>query len=379
MLEYFLSPLQDEITFFRIFGYTTFRAIMAAVSAMFFTFIFGSGLIKWLTNLKFRESIRDDGPASHSEKAGTPTMGGIIILLSLTVSCFLWGKLDNSYFLLTLGITLLLGTVGFWDDYMKTVLIIPGGMKVKMKFILQTIIGLGVAFWVYFNLPDSPQPINHTFWGLATPSFIKYKNTDLFLPFLKGPFLNLGIYAIPFWVIVSVGYSNAVNLTDGLDGLAIGTTLICSATLALFAYITGTSVATNYLQIPFVAGAHELTVFLSALTGAGLAFLWFNTHPAQIFMGDTGSLALGGALGIVSILLKKEILFLIIGGVFVIEALSVILQVGSYKLRKRRIFKMAPIHHHFELSGWPESRVVVRFWILGIILALMALSTLKIQ
>jgi len=368
MFEYLYSSF-DMPGFFRLFGYVSFRALLAALFSMTLTFVLGDYFIERLRRLNFKESIRDDGPKSHQQKAGTPTMGGLLILFSLTVSSLLFGNFSNHYFTILLVCTLALGTIGFIDDYTKVVLKNRKGMNSRLKMNLTLFVSfLFLALYLTFT----PAEISGT--------GIEYAKTGLFLPFIKGQVVDLTIYlAFPFWMFVVVGSIHAVNLTDGLDGLAIGTVSIVAMTMVILAYLTGSPKLANYLNIPAVDGAHEIAVFLAALTGAGVGFLWFNAAPAQVFMGDTGSLALGGVLGMAAIILKKEILLIVMGGVFVMEALSVILQVASFKLRGKRIFKMSPLHHHFELSGWPETRVVIRFWLVGIILSLIALSTLRVQ
>ena len=355
--------------FFRLFGYVSFRATLAALFSMSLTFLLGDYFISKLRLLNFKETIRSDGPSHHKSKAGTPTMGGLLILFSLSVSSLLFGNFTNHYFNLLFVCTLALGAVGFTDDYSKAVLKVKNGMNARLKMILT--LSIAVVFLVLY-LYYTPKSI--------AGSDIAYTKTGLFVPFLKGQLLDLTIYAaLPFWMFVMVGTVHAVNLTDGLDGLAIGTVSIVAITMGGIAYITGSPLIANYLNIPAVNGAHEISVFLAALTGAGVGFLWFNAAPAQVFMGDTGSLALGGVLGMTAIILKKELLLIVMGGVFVMEALSVIIQVAFYKYKKERFFLMAPIHHHFELKGWPETRVVVRFWLIGLILSLISLSTLRVQ
>lgn len=357
-------------SFFRLFGYVSFRAVLAALSGMLVAFVFGEAFIRWLRKLKFGETIRDDGPQSHQSKAGTPTMGGLMILVAVSVPCLLFGNFHNLQFLALWAGALLLGGIGFIDDYSKVVLKKKGGMSAKMKMALTLLVAFAFCWVYYVTTPDMP----------ADRRNIPYNNTGLFVPFLKGQLIDLTPWiALPFWILVIVGTCHAVNLTDGLDGLAIGNVIIVTSTLGALAYVTGTPLVANYLNLPMIPGAHESSVFLAALAGAGVGFLWFNAAPARVFMGDTGSLALGGAIGMSAIILKKEILLVIMGGIFVLEALSVILQVASFKLRGKRIFKMAPLHHHFELSGWPETRVVVRFWLISVILNLLALSTLRIQ
>lgn len=369
MFEYLYTNF-DVPSYFRIFGYVSFRAILAGLASMVVTFLIGDRIIIFLRKLKIGETIRDDGPKSHQTKAGTPTMGGILILFSLSISCFLFGNFKNYYFILLWICTLLLGGIGFMDDYTKVVLKNKKGLNAKTKMFLTIFVALVFLFLYYYFTPDE----------VIRKDGINYKISSLFIPFYKYPLLTmpLGI-AFIFWLFVILGSIHSVNLTDGLDGLAIGTSAIVIVTLGAFAYISGTPKIADYLNIPYIETVHEISVFLSALTGASIGFLWFNAPPAQVFMGDTGSLAIGGALGMTVVILKKEILFIILGGIFVVEALSVILQVASFKITGKRIFKMAPIHHHFELSGWPETKIVVRFWLIGIILSLIAISTLRLQ
>lgn len=365
MLYWLFYPLKNEISFFRIFGYVTFRTVAAALTALIIMYFIGPPFIRILRRMKYGESIRDDGPSSHASKAGTPTMGGILIMVSMAASVLLWGNLSNHYVLCLLLGTLALSIIGFKDDYMKSIQKISGGMRPKKKLIFQFSVAIIFSIIVYTK-------------PYTDPSF-KSSAVLLYFPFLKDPIFYLGVLALPFWVFIVVGSSNAVNLTDGLDGLAIGISSIVTATLAIFAYVSGLEGVANYLRIAFIPEANEITVFLAALTGASMGFLWHNSHPAEIFMGDTGSLAIGGAIGMSVICIRKEILLVILGGAFVMEAVSVILQVGFFKWKGRRIFKMAPIHHHFELMGWHENKVVIRFWLLGILLALIALSSLKIN
>jgi phospho-N-acetylmuramoyl-pentapeptide-transferase len=369
MFQFIYDNFGSEVGFFRIFNYVTFRALLAGVTSMFFCFLLGNKIINFLYKLKFSESVRSDGPASHSVKSGTPTMGGLMIIASLVFSILLWGNLKNANLILLTIFSFLFSMLGFRDDYEKAILKIKGGMKSRVKFTISVILALAFCI-LYFFVTSG---IGHE------NGKISFQITDLFIPFYKGPFLALGLIAIPFSILVIIGSSHAVNLTDGLDGLATGTVAIATITLGIIAYASGTPIAANYLNIPYLPGAHEYSVFLSALAGALIGFLWFNTYPAQVFMGDTGSLFLGATLGMVSVMLKKEILLIILGGIFVAEALSVILQVGSFKLRGKRIFKMAPLHHHFEMNGLKETKIVIRFWIISIILALLSLSTLRIQ
>lgn len=360
MFYLILVPLQKYVSFLRLFQYITFRALYAAVTSLLFVLLFGRFFVSWLRRLKFREEVRDLGPESHQTKQGTPTMGGVIILASIIFAIVLWGNFANIYLVILVLATLALGVVGFIDDYLKSVLKRKGGMPGRIKFICQIIIGLSVSAMMYF-FPSNPEVA-----------------TELYVPFMNRPLVDLAWGWLFFATLIIVGFSNAVNLTDGLDGLAAGSALTVCAALGFMTYLTGHSEISDYLRIPYVPAAAELSVFIATLSGALLGFLWFNTNPASVFMGDTGSLAIGGTIGILSVMVKKEIFMLLIGGVFVIEVASVMIQVGYYKLTKKRIFKMAPIHHHFELSGWSEQKVVVRMWIVGIILALVGLSTMKI-
>lgn len=353
----------------RIFHYVTFRALMAGLTSMFLSFFLGRKIINYLSHFNFKESIRSDGPSSHEQKSGTPTMGGLMIISSLTLSVLLWGNLQNLNVLLLTFFSICFAMLGFRDDYSKAILKIKGGMKARVKFTLSVLLALSFCLLFY----------HYTGTVAKSGKGIPYTLTHIFLPFLKMPLINLGFMAIPFSILVIIGTSHAVNLTDGLDGLATGTAMIATMTFGVIAYVSGTPIAANYLNIPYLPGAHEYSIFLSAMTGSLIGFLWFNSHPAEVFMGDTGSLFIGATLGMVAILLKKEILLVLLGGIFVAEALSVILQVGSYKTRRKRIFRMAPLHHHFELGGMRETKIVIRFWIVAVILALISLSTLKIQ
>ncbi len=362
MLYELLYPLREFFFGFNVFRYITFRAAMAGITAFAVTILIGPAVIRLLSRFNLRQTIHRVGFSAlygeHAGKEKVPTMGGLMILASVTLSTLLWMDLRNRYVWLSLLIVLWLGLVGFIDDYLKLVKKDSKGLTVLNKFVGQTVIGLGVGVFLYL---DSPV------W------------CDAALPFLKDWFITLGPFYILFVALVLTGASNAVNLTDGLDGLAIGCTLMIAFTYGVFSYVTGHVAFSAYLQIPYIAGAGELAVFCAVLFGAGLGFLWFNAHPATIFMGDVGSLALGGALGAVAIFTKKELLLVIVGGVFVMEALSVILQVGSYKFRRQRIFRMAPIHHHFQLGGLKETKVVIRFWIISILLSLLGLASLKLQ
>lgn len=345
---------------FGVFQYLTLRAIMAAISAMIFALWMGPGLIRYLTRIKMGQSVRDDGPSTHLVKSGTPTMGGTMILLSVTFSVLLWGNLANHYLWLVLLTTLAFGAIGFVDDYLKVVKRNPKGIRARTKYFWQSVFALMVAVYLYTHAQIPAQ-------------------TELLIPFMKATYIPIGLGFIVLVYFVIVGTSNAVNLTDGLDGLAIMPTVLISTALGVFAYVTGHAIFADYLDIPFVPGVGEVAIFAGALAGAGLGFLWFNTYPAQVFMGDVGSLALGAALGLMAVLVRQELVLVVMGGVFVMETLSVILQVTSYRLTGRRIFRMAPIHHHFELQGWAEPKVIVRFWIITLILVLIGLASLKIR
>ncbi|MBT3275970.1 MAG: phospho-N-acetylmuramoyl-pentapeptide-transferase [Spirochaetales bacterium] len=359
MLKELLYPLVDRISFFNIFQYITFRAAYAAITALCISFIFGPRLILVLKRLKAKQQVREDGPQSHLSKSGTPVMGGLLIILSVVISVILWQDFQSGYTWIVLLALVAFGLIGFLDDFIKISKKNSDGMRAGVKFGGQIIISLCLVLYLYYAR--------------------RADTTFLYLPFFKNPVINMEAVYIPFAVILLVGTSNAVNLTDGLDGLATGLLIFVGVTFALLAYLTGRADYAGYLGIPYIEGSGELAVMCLALVGACVGFLWYNSHPAEVFMGDTGSLSLGGAIGIIAIILKKELLLVIIGGVFVLEALSVIIQVISFKTRGRRVFKMAPLHHHFEILGWAESKVVVRFWILGGLFSIIALSTLKIQ
>jgi len=361
MLYHLLYPLSQHISGFNIFKYITFRTAYATITAMLISFIFGAIFIQYLKQKQIKENIRDDGPKSHLAKEGTPTMGGLLILISIIVPTLLWVDLTNEYIHLILLVTVSMGLLGFMDDYLKTIKKQKKGIVARKKLAGQILLGLIIGSILYFKPPD--------------PNF----TTATSIPFFKDIFLDFGILYIPFVVIVITGASNAVNLTDGLDGLAIGLVGICALGFIGLTYITGRVDFSSYLNIEYLKDAGELTIFCGALLGACLGFLWFNSNPAQVFMGDTGALALGGILGGLALLIKKEILLVIMGGVFVIVALSVIVQVLYFKMTGKRVFKMAPLHHHFELLGWSEQKITVRFWIIGIIFALISISTLKIR
>ena len=358
MLYYLLFPLHTTYSVFNVFRYITFRAAMAALMALAVSLILGPWLIRSLTERQIGQQIREEGPASHSTKAGTPTMGGTLIILALSLSTLMLADIANPYILLALFGTLGFGAVGFADDYLKLTRKNSKGLPPRWKLLGQFAVAFFVAFALY-----------------VIPKF----STEIGIPFVKNIHPNLGPLYIPFAMLVIVGASNAVNLTDGFDGLAIGPIMIAAGTYAIIAYLAGNLKYAEYLQIPYIAGTGELMVFCAAIVAAGLGFLWYNAYPAQMFMGDVGSLALGAALGIVAAMTKNEILLIIVGGVFVMEALSVIFQVVSYKLRRKRVFLMAPIHHHYELKGWPEPQIIVRFWIISFVCAVIGLSTLKLR
>ena len=362
MLLELADALRGQVSFFHLFQYVTFRTIMSALTALAVALLLGPDAIRRLAAVKAGQVIRSDGPQSHLSKAGTPTMGGALILLAVTVASLLWADLHNRYLWITLAVMLTFGVVGFYDDYKKLVLRDSRGLAARWKYFWQSVFGLAGALAVYFVLQeDSPAAI------------------ALYVPLFKQIAIPLGVAFVVLGYFIVVGFSNAVNLTDGLDGLAIMPTVLVSAALGVFAYAAGHSVFSTYLQIPSVPGAAELCIFCGALAGAGLGFLWFNAYPAQVFMGDVGALAVGAALGCVAVIVRQEIVLLIMGGVFVMETASVILQVASFKLTGKRIFRMAPIHHHFELKGWPEPRVIVRFWIISVVLVLIGLATLKVR
>ncbi len=361
MFYHILYPLSDYISVFNIFKYITFRAAYAGVTALLLSLILGPPLIRRLREFKIRQTIREDGPATHFTKEGTPTMGGLLIVIAIVVSMLLWGNLSNRFVLVALVSTVGLSALGFLDDYLRVVKKQPKGLKGRYKLFGQGLLGLGIGLFLYFSPADS-----------ANAGWTN-------VPFLKDMAIYFGPFYVVFVMLVITGSSNSVNLTDGLDGLAIGMVSFVALAFGVLSYVTGHVKMAEYLNIHYISDAGELSVFCGAVMGAALGFLWYNCHPAVIFMGDTGSLALGGALGTVAVLIKRELLLVIVGGIFVVEALSVMLQVASFKTRGRRIFKMAPIHHHFELMGWPETRVVVRFWIMAALLALITITTLKIQ
>ncbi len=352
--------LAQWFSVFHVFQYLTLRTILGALTALFFSLLAGPAVIRRLTMMKAGQVIRSDGPQSHLSKAGTPTMGGTLILLAVTISTLLWSDLDNRYVWIVLGVTMAFGVIGFYDDYLKLVLKDPQGMPSRWKYFWQSLVGLTAA-------------------GVLYASAVVPSETALFMPLFKHVVLPLGLAYIPLAYLMIVGFSNAVNLTDGLDGLAIMPAVLVAVALGVFAYLSGNAVFSSYLDIPSIPGAGEIAIFCASLAGAGLGFLWFNTYPAQVFMGDVGALAIGAALGTIAMIVRQEIILLVMGGVFVIETASVIIQVASFKLTGRRVFRMAPIHHHFELKGWPEPRVIVRFWIISVVLVLIGLATLKVR
>jgi phospho-N-acetylmuramoyl-pentapeptide-transferase len=361
MLYWLAKQIAVHHSVFNVFGYLTLRAILAAMSALSIALIVGPTMITRLSRYQIGQVVREEGPKTHFSKAGTPTMGGALIIVAIIVATLLWADLRNRFVWLTLGVTLGFGLVGFCDDYLKLVVRNPRGLIPRWKYFWQSLIGLGAALLLYRMARDATA-------------------TTFFVPFFKTVGLPLGaaVFTLLAYLMI-VGMSNAVNLTDGLDGLAIGPSVMVAGGLGIFAYASGNAVFASYLAIPAVPGAGELLIFCSALGGAGLGFLWFNTYPAQVFMGDIGALALGAALGLVAVIVRQEIVALVMGGIFVLETASVILQVASFKLTGRRLFRMAPIHHHFELKGWAEPKVIVRFWIISFLLMLAGLATLKLR
>ncbi|MFN4291150.1 MAG: phospho-N-acetylmuramoyl-pentapeptide-transferase [Permianibacter sp.] len=360
MLLWLAQYLEQYYHGFNVFGYLTLRTILGVLTSLAISLIVGPKMIDWLRRYQVGQTVRKDGPQTHLSKSGTPTMGGTLILVSIALSTLLWANLDNRFVWVVLLVTLGFGAIGFADDYIKLVRKDPKGLIARWKYFWQSVFGLAAAVYLYLNA--------------ASPA-----ETTLIIPFFKNVLIPLGAFYVLLTYFVIVGTSNAVNLTDGLDGLAIVPTVMVAGALAIFAYVTGNTVFAEYLQIPYVKGVGEVAVFCGAIVGAGLGFLWFNTYPAMVFMGDVGALALGAALGIVAVLVRQELVLFVMGGVFVMETVSVMVQVASFKLTGRRVFRMAPIHHHFELKGWPEPRVIVRFWIITVILVLAGLATLKLR
>ena len=360
MLLWLAELLSHQYRGFHVFQYLTLRAVLGVLTALVISLLVGPRMIRRLSRHQIGQTVRDDGPQTHLAKAGTPTMGGALILVAIAATTLLWADLGNRRVWVALVVTLLFGAVGWADDYIKLVAKNPRGLPARWKYFWQSVIGLAAAVFLYVTA--------------AVPA-----DTALIVPLFKNIVVDLGWWFIPLTYLVVVGSSNAVNLTDGLDGLAIMPTVLVGGALGIFAYVMGNAQFTQYLGFPLVPGAGELVVLCGAIVGAGLGFLWFNTYPAQVFMGDVGALALGAALGIIAVLVRQELVLVVMGGVFVMETLSVILQVASFKLTGRRIFRMAPLHHHFELAGWPEPRVIVRFWIVTVILVLAGLATLKVR
>jgi phospho-N-acetylmuramoyl-pentapeptide-transferase len=360
MLIWLAEWLTQFESAFNVFSYLTLRAILSTLTALLIAILIGPKMIRWLQNMQIGQTVRVDGPQSHLTKSGTPTMGGVLILAAIIISCLLWADLTNKYVLVTLFVVVSFGILGFVDDYRKVVRKDPNGLIARWKYFWQSVIAIGVAFFLYSTTTQVAE-------------------TQLIVPFFKDVMPQLGLMYLILSYFVIVGTSNAVNLTDGLDGLAIVPVILVAGAFAIFAYATGNINFSSYLNIPFIPMTSELVIVCTAIIGAGLGFLWFNTYPAQVFMGDVGSLSLGATLGVLAILVRQEIVLFIMGGIFVAETLSVILQVGSFKLRGKRIFRMAPIHHHYELKGWPEPRVIVRFWIISLILVLIGLATLKLR
>ncbi len=360
MLIWLSQYLEQFYGGFRVFQYLTLRSILAVITALVISFVVGPVMIRWLSRYQIGQTVRSDGPESHLAKAGTPTMGGALILVAIAITTLLWADLGNRYVWVVLITTLLFGVVGWVDDWRKLVRRDPRGLPARWKYLWQSAIGLGVAMLLYFT---AQTPVD----------------TQLFVPFFKEVAWEMGWWFVLLAYLVIVGTSNAVNLTDGLDGLAIMPTVLVGGALGIFAYASGHAQFASYLSIPSLPGVGEVVVICAAIVGAGLGFLWFNAYPAQVFMGDVGALGLGAALGVIAVVVRQELVLFIMGGVFVVETVSVVLQVVSYKLTGRRIFRMAPLHHHFELKGWPEPRVIVRFWIITVILVLVGLATLKIR
>jgi phospho-N-acetylmuramoyl-pentapeptide-transferase len=360
MLLYLAHQLARTYSGFHVFSYLTLRAILAALTALVLSFMVGPWMIRKLSARQIGQVVRTDGPTSHFSKAGTPTMGGALILTAIGASTLLWADLSNRFVWIVIGVMVAFGLIGFWDDYLKLSKRNTRGLIARYKYAWQSVAGIAFA-WLLYATQNAPA------------------DTALYVPFFKTVAIPLGIGFVVLTYFVIVGFSNAVNLTDGLDGLAIMPSVLVGGALGVFAYVTGNTLFSNYLGIPYIAGAGELMVYCSALMGAGLGFLWFNTYPAQVFMGDIGALALGAALGAIAVIVRQEIVLLVMGGVFVMEAVSVMLQVASFKLTGKRIFRMAPIHHHFELKGWAEPKVIVRFWIISVILVLVGLATLKVR
>lgn len=360
MLTWFMAQLETLDVGFAVFQYITLRGILSAVTALLISLLIGPRMIRYLDSLQIGQAVRTDGPETHLVKSGTPTMGGALIIVAIVTSSLLWGRLDSRYLWVAVVTTVAFGAIGWIDDYRKVVEKDPRGLPARWKYFWQSLVGFAAAIALFVT---AQQPAE----------------TTLYVPFFKDVAIPLGLLFIPFSYLVIVGSSNAVNLTDGLDGLAILPTVMVATGLGTIAYLTGNTNFAEYLHIPYLAGAGELVIFCGAIACAGLGFLWFNTYPAMVFMGDVGALALGAALGLVAVVIRHEIVLFIMGGIFVVETVSVIIQVASFKTRGKRVFRMAPIHHHFELKGWPEPRVIVRFWIITVMLVLFGLATLKLR
>jgi phospho-N-acetylmuramoyl-pentapeptide-transferase len=383
MLLWLTEWLAKDVRAFNVFQYLTLRAVLACMTALVISFVIGPRMIAWLTRMKIGQSVRDDGPQTHLTKAGTPTMGGALILVAIVVTTLLWSDLANRFVWVVLIVTAGFGAVGWVDDYRKVVYRNPKGLTARQKLAWQAVIGLVAAVYLAFavSTPDTLQFFK-LFWSWLASGFSVSLSpkADLIVPFFKTVSYPLGAFGfIALTWCVIVGTSNAVNLTDGLDGLAIMPTVMIGAALGVFAYVSGNAVFAKYLQFPYIPGTGELAVVCGAIAGAGLGFLWFNAYPAEVFMGDVGALGLGAALGTIAVVVRQEIVLLIMGGVFVVETLSVMVQVASFRLTGKRVFRMAPIHHHYELKGWKENQVVVRFWIITMLLVLFGLSTLKLR
>lgn len=360
MLTWLMAQLETLDVGFAVFQYITLRGILSAVTALLISLLIGPRMIRYLDSLQIGQAVRTDGPETHLVKSGTPTMGGALIIVAIVTGSLLWGRLDSRYLWVAVVTTVAFGAIGWVDDYRKVVEKNPRGLPARWKYFWQSMVGFAAATGLFVT---AQQPAE----------------TTLYVPFFKDVAIPLGLFFIPFSYLVIVGSSNAVNLTDGLDGLAILPTVMVATGLGTIAYLTGNTNFAEYLHIPYLAGAGELVIFCGAIAGAGLGFLWFNTYPAMVFMGDVGALALGAALGLVAVVIRHEIVLFIMGGIFVVETVSVIIQVASFKTRGKRVFRMAPIHHHFELKGWPEPRVIVRFWIITVMLVLFGLATLKLR
>jgi phospho-N-acetylmuramoyl-pentapeptide-transferase len=383
MLLYLTELLARNVRTFNVFSYITLRAVLATMTALVISFVIGPRMIAWLSRMKIGQSVRDDGPQTHLTKAGTPTMGGALILVSIAITTLLWGDLDNRFVWVVLLTMLGFGAVGWVDDWRKVVHRNPKGLSARAKLGWQSVIAIIAAVYIAFSVsaPDNTRFIQMaTAWLQGGTSIVLPPRADLIVPFFKTVSYPLGVWgfiALSFFVIV--GTSNAVNLTDGLDGLAIMPTVMIGGALGIFAYVMGNAIFARYLGFPHIPGTGELAVICGAIAGAGLGFLWFNAYPADVFMGDVGALALGAALGTIAIIVRQEIVLFIMGGVFVVETLSVMIQVASFKATGKRVFRMAPLHHHYELKGWKENQVVVRFWIITMLLVLFGLSTLKLR